>query len=70
MGLRSGLIATLDARPGRTADDLADALGLDHFYVSVWCRSALAAGVLDRAGDGYRLAPHLGTLLLDQSSAA
>ncbi len=68
IGLRNGLIAALDARPGATPDDVADALGFDHFYVSVWCRSALAAGVLDRAGDGYRLAPHMGTLLLDSGS--
>ena len=29
-----------------------------------------AAGVCERAGDGYRLAPHMATLLLDQSSPA
>jgi len=38
--------------------------------VSVWCRAAFAAGVCERAGDGYRLAPHMATLLLDKSSAA
>ncbi len=68
IGLRSGLIRTLDARPGITADELADALGFDHFYVSVWCRSALAAGIVDRAGDAFRLAAHMGTLLLDKGS--
>ncbi len=67
LGLTSGLVAALDARPGASADQLADALGLDDFYVAVWCRSAFAAGVLDRDGDGYRLAPHLGTLLLDNT---
>ncbi len=70
MGLRSGLVAALAARPGATAADLADALDFDDFYVSVWCRSALAAGVVERAGRGYRLAPHLDGLLLDTASPA
>ena len=56
IGLRSGL--------------LAERLGMDPFYVAVWCRAALAAGVCERAGDGYRLAPHMATLLLDQGSPA
>lgn len=68
IGLRSGLIAGLADRPGIKADDLADYLGLDPFYVSVWCRSALGAGVLDRRGDGYELAAHMDTLLLDTAS--
>jgi len=70
IGLRSGLLAALDARPGVSAEDLADSLGFDHFYVSVWCRSALAAGVLERENDGFGLAPHMGTLLLDTTSPA
>ncbi len=70
VGLRAGLIQGLVDRPGASADALAEALDLDRLYVSVWCRSALAAGVLDRAGDGYRLAPHMDTLLLDSGSPA
>ena len=71
MGLRKGLIGALaDAPSGVTADELADRLGLDPFYVSVWCRSAVAAGVCDRQGDTYRLAPHLDTMLLDTASPA
>jgi SAM-dependent methyltransferase len=70
MGLRVGLVQGLADRPGATAATLAEALELDHLYVSVWCRSALAAGVLDRSGDGYQLAPHMGTLLLDSGSPA
>lgn len=70
LGLGSGLVAALDRRPGATADGLAEELGLDDFYVGVWCRSAFAAGVLERDGDGYRLAPHLGTLLLDTGHPA
>ena len=79
-GLRSGLIRALaDAGTPVSADELAQRLGLDPFYVAVWCRSAHASGVCDRpgaaAGDDaaehagmggrYRLAPHLAALLLD-----
>ena len=71
IGLRSGLLAELDRVPdGATPEQLAERLGMDPFYVSVWCRAAFAAGVCERAGDGYRLAPHMATLLLDQSSPA
>ena len=71
IGLRSGLLAHLAATPdGATPDDLAEHLDLDPFYVSVWCRAAFAAGVCDRDGDTYRLAPHMDTLLLDRSSPA
>lgn len=70
MGLRSGLIRAFADRPGSTAQQIAAATELDAYYVSVWCRSALAAGVIDRDGNGFRLAPQLGTLLLDTSSPA
>jgi SAM-dependent methyltransferase len=71
IGLRSGLLATLArAEAGATPDELAERLDLDPFYVSVWCRAALSAGVCDRDGDRYRLAPHMATLLLDTGSPA
>ncbi len=70
MGVRSGLIGTLAARPGSTSDDLADVLDMDQFYVAVWCRAGFAAGILDRVEVGYGLAPHMRTLLLDDSSPA
>ncbi|MGI8574663.1 MAG: class I SAM-dependent methyltransferase [Egibacteraceae bacterium] len=70
-GLRSGLIAALaDAGDALTPKALADQLSMDDFYVSVWCRAALAAGVVDRTHDAYRLAPHMATLLLDITSPA
>ena len=70
IGLRTGLVPMLADRPGAGADDLADACGLDPFYVSVWCRAAVGAGIADRSGDGFRLAPHVATLLLDTESPA
>ncbi|CAN5447233.1 hypothetical protein BH23ACT9_BH23ACT9_24600 [soil metagenome] len=76
LGLRAGLIRVLAdaAHPGLTAEELADALELDPYYVGVWCRSAIAAGVCDRdegpGGHRYRLSPHMDTLLLDTASPA
>jgi SAM-dependent methyltransferase len=70
IGLRTGLIRALADRPGSTADDLADARGLDPFYVAVWCRAAFAAGITERDGDRYRLGEHMATLLLDTGSPA
>lgn len=69
-GLRTGLIEEIGAEEGIGADALADRLDLDAFYVSVWCRAAFAAGVLERSGAGFRLAPHMSTLLLDSTSPA
>jgi ubiquinone/menaquinone biosynthesis C-methylase UbiE len=68
MGLRSGLISAIAAKPGISAVGLAAALELDELYVFVWCRSALGAGVLERQSEGFRLAEHLDTLLLDNTS--
>ena len=71
IGLRSGLLEELGrAQAGATPDELAERLDLDPFYVLVWCRAALSAGVCDRDGDRYRFAPHMATLLLDQGSPA
>ena len=70
IGLRSGLIRAIADAPARTAPDLAESLGLDEFYVGVWCRAALGASLLERRGDGYVLAPHMDTLLLDAGSPA
>ncbi len=70
MGLRAGLVGAIAARPGSTPDDLADLLDLDQLYVSVWCRAAFAAGALERVDAGYRMAPHMDTLLFDDSSPA
>jgi SAM-dependent methyltransferase len=70
LGLRTGLIRTLETTGGASAEELAEALDFDPFYVAVWCRAAVAAGICDRDGDRYRLAPHVATLLLDGSSPA
>jgi len=81
IGLRQRLIQALadaDTRTGISADELAERLKLDPFYVAVWCRGAVASGICN--GDGepssisletrYRLAPHVATLLLDTAHPA
>ncbi len=72
IGLAHGLIEALARRPeGLTPEELAAEAKLDPFYVAVWCRSALAHELLQRSGDtGYRLAPHMDTVLLDTGSPA
>lgn len=70
MGLESGLLQGIATTPSMTSVALADRLGMDDFYVSVWCRAAFGAGVLERHGDGYALAPHMEMLLFDESSPA
>jgi SAM-dependent methyltransferase len=70
IGLRCGLLEAVASKPGTSADELAELLGLDDFYVAVWCRAGVAAGVLDRSGDGFTLAAHMQTLLLDAGSPA
>ena len=72
IGLASGLIEILAAHPdGLTPKALASEVTADAFYVGVWCRAGLANDLLERAGDdGYRLAPHMATVLLDRGSPA
>ncbi len=70
LGLRLGLFEHLVATPeGATADEAAAAVGLDPLYTKVVLRAAYAAEVLDRDNLGrYRLADHMGTLLLDDDA--
>ena len=68
MGLRLGLLAEVAKHPqGITTDNLAKQLGMDPFYIQVWCRSAYASDLLE-IGDNqsYVLAPYIDRLLLDQ----
>jgi hypothetical protein len=72
VGLKAGLFrAIADAGPAGIAEDaLAGVLAYDGRYVRVWCRAAYAFEYLDwDDGAGYRLAPHMETLLLDPTDA-
>ena len=68
IGLKSGLLEEIAKHPaGIGADALASQLGFDALYTRVWCRSAYAAELLDLGeNQNYRLAAHIGTLLLDK----
>lgn len=68
IGLKSGLFrAIADAGDTGTTDDaLVEQLGDHPRYVRVWCLGAYAFELLAwDAASGYRLAPHLTSLLLD-----
>lgn len=68
IGLKTGMFRTVaDAgEAGVTEEALAEELGYKPRYVQVWCRGAYAFEFLDwDEGTGYRLAPHMESLLLD-----
>ena len=72
MGLRHGLFQEIaNHAQGISASDLATRMNMDPLYTEVWCRSAYASDVLELSGaDTFVLAPHMETLLLDESSPA
>ena len=70
IGLKAGLFrAVADAgEEGITEEALAQKLAYKLRYVQVWCRGAYAFEFLDwDEQTGYRLAPHMESLLLDAS---
>jgi SAM-dependent methyltransferase len=71
VGLRHALFQRIaDHRDGVCPADLAEEAGLDPFYLHVWCRAAVATGVLDANGRVVRIDPLTASLLTDQASAA
>ena len=58
-----GVWDALTRNPGRISAELAETLGVDAFYTDVLCRTALSFGLLDRDGDGWRMAPHFDQIL-------
>lgn len=68
MGLAHGLFQEIAEDPGGiTADELAEKMKMDAFYISVWARAAYGAGVLELTCDNkFTLAPHMDKLLLDK----
>jgi SAM-dependent methyltransferase len=68
IGLRHGLLEQLSKHDGGlTSDELAQNTAIDPFYAMVWCRSAYANEILEREGERFVLAPHMGQLLLDDN---
>ena len=63
-----GVWERIAAQPGITSASLADALGTDAHYTDVLCRTAFAFELLEREGDGWRMAAHMDTILGDPAS--
>src|SRR4029078_9377505 len=49
--------------PGITSTDLASRIRADPFYTDVLVRTAFAFELLERDGDGWRMAPHFDQIL-------
>jgi SAM-dependent methyltransferase len=64
-----GVWEALTLRPGTTSEDLAEKLGTDGFYTDVLCRTAFSFGLLERAGDGWRMAPYFDQILGNPESS-
>ncbi len=58
-----GVWDALTQNPGRISSELAETLGTDAFYTDVLCRTAFSFGLLNRDGDGWRMAPHFDQIL-------
>jgi len=63
IGRELGVWKNLTEMPGLTSAGLAARLGTDRFATDVLCRTAFALELLERTGDGWRMAPHFDQLL-------
>src|SRR2546425_12697768 len=66
LGRRYGILSFLSRRkrPAK-AGEIARVCGLHEPAVRVWCESARSLGIIDRAGDGYRMSAIHTALLTD-----
>jgi SAM-dependent methyltransferase len=58
-----GVWSAVAAEPGITSARLAERLQADPFYTDALCRTAFAFELLDREGEGWRMAPHFDQIL-------
>lgn len=65
IGRALGVWEALTATPGLTSGALATRLGATHFYTDALCRTAFAFQLLERDGNGWRMAPHFDQILGD-----
>jgi SAM-dependent methyltransferase len=63
-----GVWRELTNEPGLTSEALAGRIGADNFYTDILCRTAFSFALLDRLGDGWRMAPHFDQILGDPDS--
>src|SRR5918994_1296977 len=64
-----GVWEALTRRPGLASGELAERLGTDPFYTDVLCRTAFSFGLVERDGEGWRMAPHFDQILGDPASS-
>jgi SAM-dependent methyltransferase len=64
-----GVWNALTQSPGLISAELATALDTDPFYTDVLCRTAFSFGLLERHGDGWRMAPHFDQILGNPESS-
>jgi SAM-dependent methyltransferase len=64
-----GVWNALTRNPGCISSELAETLGTDAFYTDVLCRTAFSFGLLNRDGDGWRMAPHFDQILGEPESS-
>jgi SAM-dependent methyltransferase len=69
IGRELGIWEALAADPGLGTAELAARLGIDPAYTDTLCVTALAFGIVERDGDGWRMAPHFDTILGDPTAA-
>jgi SAM-dependent methyltransferase len=63
IGRDLGVWEAITAQPGITSEALAARLGTDPYYTDVLVRTAFAFELVERAGDGWRMAPHFDQIL-------
>jgi SAM-dependent methyltransferase len=64
-----GVWEALTGAPGLSSEDLAARLATDPFYTDVLCRTAFSFGLLERKGQGWRMAPHFDQILGNPESS-
>ena len=64
-----GVWEALTRNPGLASGELAERLGTDPYYTDVLCRTGFSFGLLDREGDGWRMAPHFDQILGNPESS-
>ena len=70
LALRKGVLAFLARNGPASAEEVAKALSLDPTYTKVLLRSCYAGEILNADAEGYRLAEHMETILLNPDSPA
>jgi SAM-dependent methyltransferase len=68
IGRELGVWATVAAQPGIGTAELARRLRIDPGYAETLCVTALAFELVERDGDGWRMAPHFETILGDPAA--